>query len=144
VNLPQVEVVGLESPQRLLELPHRDRGVAAVGADLGHEEHAVAAVRNRPAHALFADAVVVLPGVVHERHAGVDRLVHDPNGLANRADLPEVIAADAKDGDPIVVRAERPCCDGLHGACGCKVRAPQCSHYARRTLCVRFARGENQ
>jgi hypothetical protein len=36
VNLPEVEVVGLKTTQRLLEHPHGERTVAAVSADLGH------------------------------------------------------------------------------------------------------------
>src|SRR5271157_5532028 len=36
VNLPEVEVVGLVSPQRLFEHLHGKPSVATVGADLGH------------------------------------------------------------------------------------------------------------
>ena len=49
VDLPQVEVVGLEPAQRLVEHLHGQVRAAAVRADLGHEEDLVAApFRPRP------------------------------------------------------------------------------------------------
>jgi len=50
VDLPQVQVVGLQAPQRLFELTHRFDPTAAVRADLGHEEHLVPTVRQGLAH----------------------------------------------------------------------------------------------
>ena len=46
--------------------------LAAVGADLGHHESAVALALQRVAEPLFAHAVVIFPGVVEEIDAGVD------------------------------------------------------------------------
>ena len=42
VNLPEVEVVSLKTTQRLFEHLHSERTVAAVSADLGHDEGFVA------------------------------------------------------------------------------------------------------
>jgi len=42
VNLPEIEVVGLKTTQRLLQHLYRERTVAAVSADLGHDEGFVA------------------------------------------------------------------------------------------------------
>ena len=48
VNLPEVEVVGAQAPQRVFELPHRNFAIASVRADLGHEEDLVAAIGDAP------------------------------------------------------------------------------------------------
>ena len=86
--------------QTLLELHHRVLGLAVVGAVLGHQEGfvAIAVLRQRLAHAPFGIAVVVLPGVVEEGGAGVDRAVNDGDGfrLIRRADMR---AADAEKTD---------------------------------------------
>ena len=96
MDLPEIEVVGSQPFQRLVQLPHRHARVAAVRADLGHEEDALAPVGDRPAHANFTLALVVLPGVVHEGDARVDGRVNDLHGLTGRRDEPEVIAAQSE------------------------------------------------
>jgi hypothetical protein len=49
--------------------------------------------------------------------------MHDANGLTNRPDLSEVIAADAEDRDLVGVAAKRSRGDGLHDATtGAKAR----------------------
>src|SRR6185295_16372045 len=65
-------------------------------ADLGHQEHAIPAVRERFAHDVFRRAVVVLPRVVHERDAGVDRRVRDADAFALGACHRQVIAAETE------------------------------------------------
>ena len=50
--------------------------------------------------------VVVLPGVVEEVHAGVDRLVDDAHRLGDGRDLAEVVAAEAEDRHLVGVTAE--------------------------------------
>jgi Holliday junction resolvasome RuvABC DNA-binding subunit len=42
VNLSEIKVVGLKTTQRLLEHLDRERTIAAVSADLGHDEGFVA------------------------------------------------------------------------------------------------------
>jgi len=108
VNLPEIEVVGLQPPQRLLELPHRSPGIAAVRADLGHQEHAVATILDRLPHPHLALAVVILPRVVEERDAGIDRGVHDLDGFAFGADLADVVPAERQRRDELVVTSESP------------------------------------
>src|SRR5204862_6391543 len=90
-----------------------------------------------PAQACSAAGLVEFPGVVQEIHPAVERLVHDAYGLANRAGLPDVITADPEDRDPIVVSAERRCCDRLHRASSVQSSRPAGHFDARRTLCVR-------
>jgi hypothetical protein len=79
VVLHEVDAVGAEPPQRLVELPRRLALGAAV--DLRHQEDAVAvAVRERAPHPALALAVVVVPAVVHEGDAAVHRAAHQPLG----------------------------------------------------------------
>ena len=94
VHLPEIQVVGLEPLERLLELAHRHARVAPVGADLGHQEDTLAPIRDGAAHADLALVFVIFPGVVHERDAGIDRGVDEAGSLADRLDIAEVIATE--------------------------------------------------
>jgi hypothetical protein len=53
MDLPEIEVIGLEAAKRLLELAHRLPLVTAVRADLRHQEDAVAPIRDRLSHDRF-------------------------------------------------------------------------------------------
>ena len=76
VVLDQIDAVGLQPAERFVELPRRPPLRPAV--DLGHQEDALAvAVAERLAHPQLALAVVVVPGVVHEGDAAVDRGADD-------------------------------------------------------------------
>src|SRR5262245_30216371 len=77
-------------------------------ADLGHQEDAIASIRDRPPHSPLAFAVVVFPGVVEEVDAGVQRLVNDSDRGRGRSGLAEVIAAESHDGHRIRCPSERP------------------------------------
>ena len=85
VDLPEIQMVGLQSAQRILELAHRDFGATSVRADLRHQKDLVAPADERLAHALFTQSRVVVPGVVHERdaaiHCGLDESGREPFGL---------------------------------------------------------------
>jgi hypothetical protein len=93
VHLPQVEMVGLQPPERVFELAHRDLRIPSVGADLGHQEHAIATISDRGAHPDLAFVLVVFPRVVEESHARVNRSVHHANALAGGLDAAQVIPA---------------------------------------------------
>jgi hypothetical protein len=109
MHLPQVEVVGLESPERLLELPHGDLRIAPVGADLGHQEDLFPpSLRERLPHADFAHAVMVFPRIVHEADPRVDRLVQERDRRTLGADHAEVIAAHAEGRDHLASLTEQP------------------------------------
>src|SRR5688572_2005228 len=101
VMLHEVDAVGLEPPERLVELPFGGARRAAV--DLRHEERALpVACAQRLAHAPLARAVIVVPGVVHERDAGIDGCTDDPGGQPCVAFLgSEVGTADTDAGDPL-------------------------------------------
>jgi hypothetical protein len=66
-----------------------------VRAHLRHQEHAVAAIRDRLAHHHFRAAVVVLPRVVHEGDAGINGGMDEADRLALIRHLADVMAAEA-------------------------------------------------
>ena len=80
MKLHQVDVVGLEPPQRFVDLTRR--GGLGPAVDLGHEEDLVPVpVFERLAHADFADPVVVVPTVVQEGDSMVDGSADQLSGL---------------------------------------------------------------
>ena len=108
VELHQVQVVGLQAGQRLLQLRVERGGGAAV--ELGHQEHAVAvAAGQRPAEALLALAAVVVPAIVEEGDPGADRGMHDLDRLVRRgaAGLGQVETAAADQRQHLAGGAER-------------------------------------
>jgi len=79
VVLDEIDTVDLQPAQAVFQLA-RGLGVGAA-VDLGHDEGLVpVAIAKRQPHPLFAEAFVVIPAVVQERHAPVDRLTHDADG----------------------------------------------------------------
>jgi hypothetical protein len=72
VNLPEVEMIGLKTSKRFFEHPQGDFSIAAVSADFRHQKDLIAPPFQSFAHALFAEPVVVFPGIVEKRHAVVD------------------------------------------------------------------------
>jgi hypothetical protein len=93
VDLPEVEVVGLQPAQRLVEHLQRQGGAAAVGADLGHEEGLVAPALEASAEPVLGAAVPILPAVVEKGDAGIDGFLDKPDGLLDRLEVAEVVAA---------------------------------------------------
>ena len=91
MDLPEIEVVGLQALQAVLEFEHRVRGYPIVGAILGHQERllSVAVLREGLAHPHFTGARVVFPRVIEEIGAGIDRLLNDLDalGLIAQADV---------------------------------------------------------
>ena len=72
---PQVKMIGLQPLERLVEL--RLRNVLVPAIHLGHQEDlvAVSALGQCFPHADLAVAFIVVPGVIHERDAAIDRSV---------------------------------------------------------------------
>ena len=60
VDLPNVEVIGFQTPQRLFQHLHRYLFVAAMSADLRHQDSFVAAAAERLAKPFFTLPVVIL------------------------------------------------------------------------------------
>jgi hypothetical protein len=78
VMLNEIDGVSLQAPQRLVQLPGSFLARAAV--DLAHEEDFLpVAIAQSLTHARLAGAVVVVPAVVHEVDAPINRAPHDAN-----------------------------------------------------------------
>ena len=78
-----------------------------MGADLGHQEDLVAPPLERLAHPVLALAIVVLPGVVEEVHAGVDGFMHDGDGFLQGRGIAQAVAAHANNGNALLGAPER-------------------------------------
>ena len=60
-------------------------------ANLAHQERLRAPPFESFAHPFFTASIVIFPGVVHEVHAGVQRLMHDANGFRLRPTTPKLL-----------------------------------------------------
>ncbi len=100
MELPEVEIIGLEALETVLEFHEGVIGAAIVGAVLGHQERllAVAVLGEGLAHPGFAFAGVVLPGVVEEVGAGIDRFLDDADTRRLIAET-HVRSANAEEAD---------------------------------------------
>src|SRR5947208_8188789 len=108
VELQEIDDVYLESLERLLDLPGGCGPCLAV--DLGHQESSLAvAVPKGFPHADLAPPIVVVPGVVEEIDACVNRRPDDAKALRLReVRRAEVEPAEADRGHPLARAAERP------------------------------------
>src|ERR1700722_3922759 len=71
-----------------------------MGADLGHQEdHFTASAPQRPAHNGLSLAVVVLPCVVEESYASVDRLLDELDILVQGRHIAEMMATHTNSGN---------------------------------------------
>jgi hypothetical protein len=107
VELHHINVIGLQALQRLVNLLRC--GLLGAAVDFGHEKNlvAVAALERLP-HADFADAVVIVPAVVHEGDAAVDGLADELDGIVlGDGGFADVIAAEADGGDALAGAAQR-------------------------------------
>ena len=102
-------MVGLEAPQRLFQLlPGRRLGVAV---NLGHQEGFLpVALAEGFAHADFALAAVIVPAVVEEVDAVIERAPDDTDAFLLVGLHPEVISAKTDHGHLLARAAE-----GAHG-----------------------------
>ena len=77
MDLPEVEVIGLQPVERLLEHAEGKILVAAMAANLRHQENPVAFAFESPAHPDFRLAAMVLPAVIKECDAAIDGTSHN-------------------------------------------------------------------
>ena len=113
--LHEIDAIGLQPFERLVELPHRF-GVRSP-VDLRHQKDLLpVAILERLSHAGLARAVVVVPAVVQEVDAAVDGRSNDPE--AERLVDPfqsEMPASKADRGNAFSCPAQRAVRDGgLH------------------------------
>ncbi len=107
VNLPEIQVIGLQAAQRLVEHGERQILVASVRAYLGHQENAVTHAFESFAHPVFTLAAMILPAVVKEGDPGGDRILHQTYGRSLVFGVAQMMAAEPKCGNAhIVVPAE--------------------------------------
>src|SRR5947199_1149566 len=106
VELQEVDDVRLEPPERLLDLPGGRRPRLPV--NLGHQESSLpVAVPEGLPHADLALPLIVVPGVVEEIDARVDRGADDADALRLReVRLAKVEPAEADRGDSLACAAE--------------------------------------
>src|SRR5579871_5631754 len=93
--LDQVDPVSLQAPEGLVQLSSGLRLRPAI--DLSHQEYLVPVpFAEGPAHPDLAGSIVVVPGVVHEVNASIDRGAYNANG-ERLIDMfePEVPTAEA-------------------------------------------------
>ncbi len=67
VNLPNIQMIGPQAPQRFFEHSHRKLFISLVRADLRHQENLVALPFQALAHPLFALAEVIIPNNCRKR-----------------------------------------------------------------------------
>jgi hypothetical protein len=115
VELQHINVIGLEPLERLIDLVGGSLGVAAV--DLRHQECLLPiAVAQGLSHADLAVTIVVVPAVVEEVHAMVERGAHDADGFGLTGPT-EMVPANAQDRNLL---ASMP--QGTAGKSGARVR----------------------
>jgi hypothetical protein len=73
VNLPDIEMVGLEPHKRFLRHAHRDILFAAMRADAAHNDDTVSSSSESDAKPLFAEPIEIFPGIVEDVDAMVRR-----------------------------------------------------------------------
>jgi hypothetical protein len=106
MDLPQIEVIGLETPQRFFQHLGGQRTVPAVRAHFRHQKNAIAAALQGLAHPVFRFAAVVLPAVVEKGDAAIDGLMHNLNGGLLAFSIAQVMPAKPQRGNLIAMPAE--------------------------------------
>src|SRR5579862_1746603 len=75
VDLPKIEMIGLQAAQRFFQHFESKRSVAPMRAGLGHQKNFVAASFQSCTHPEFGLAAPVLPAIVEKSDTAVDGLV---------------------------------------------------------------------
>ena len=120
VQVEQVEVVGLQPLEAVLDLLEGGVARPRAGGDLGGEEHVLPPRRHDAADSRLALAVPVAEGGVEVVDAGLDRLIEHGGGLLCRVHQEAAAAAEGEDRDLHARAAEGPVRQlrGRHAAAG--------------------------
>jgi hypothetical protein len=98
MELQKINYVRLQAAQRLLDLS--GGGVLIPAIDLRHQEDLLpVTIAERLAHPDLTDTVVVVPAVIHESDAAIDRGPKQADALIGLLLSPKVIAAYANGGN---------------------------------------------
>src|SRR5580700_1523172 len=106
VNLPKVQVISLQSVERLLEHLHGQGSVPPVRAHFRHQERFVPAAPQRLAHPIFTFSAMVFPTVVEKRDPVIHGFVNDPYGSLLVLRISQVVSAQSQRGNLHIVLAE--------------------------------------
>jgi hypothetical protein len=93
VNLPEIQVIGLKSPQRFFQHGKRETGVPAVGASLSHQKHFVPTALQPRTHPQFRFSSAILPAIVEKCNSTVDGLMNHLYGCLFIRRFTEMMAA---------------------------------------------------
>src|SRR6266852_8811057 len=106
VELQEIDGIGLEAPQRLVNLA--GCAFAGAGVKLGHQESLLAvSVAQGLAHADFAGAAVIVPAVIEEIDAFIERGANDANAFLLVALTAEMVSTQADAGHVLAGVAQR-------------------------------------
>jgi hypothetical protein len=106
VNLPQVEVIGLQTAQTFFEHLQCEAGIAAMGTSFGHQENFVAAAFQSDAHPDFGFSPAILPAVVKKGDPAIDCLVDDFDCGLLVWSFAQMMASEAQSRNPRVSAAK--------------------------------------
>ena len=98
VNLPDVEMIGLQTGKRRIQHAHGNVLIGAVGGDCAHDDDFVSFALERDAKLLFAEASVKLPCIVEDVDAVVDGFGNHVVHLSLISNGAEMEAAQSQDG----------------------------------------------
>src|ERR1700730_2309400 len=96
MDLPQVQMIGLQAPQRLFQLIHGDVFTASVRAHLRHHKRLVAFTFQCHSQAFFAHAVMVFPAVIEKIDPRIQRSRNQLRRFLVFFDRSKVITADSQ------------------------------------------------
>ena len=112
-------MICLEAVQGLFEHAECEVLVAAVCADLRHEENLIALAAERGAHPVLGFTAMVFPAVVEEIDAAIDRLMDEAGGGGLVFRVAQMMAAKAQrrylNTGPTETPPRNPAIRGLHG-----------------------------
>src|SRR6202022_15112 len=107
VNLPDIEMISLQTGKRRIQHAHRNVLIGAMRADGAHDDDVISFAFEGYAKLLFAEASVKLPGIVEDVDAVVDGFGNHIVHLGLISDGAEMEAPHAQDGTFEAGRTQR-------------------------------------
>jgi hypothetical protein len=96
MDLQQIEMISLQTPQRLFKHREGQAGIAPVWAGLCQEKYPVANAFEPSSHPDFCLSPAVLPAVVEKCNPSIDRLAHNSNRSLLVGRFANMVAAKTK------------------------------------------------
>src|ERR1700733_13113716 len=98
VTLPKVEMVGLQTPQRLFQHLQRQARIATMGARFGHQENFVPPPLQARAHPDFRFSAAILPTIIEKGNSSIHSPMDDLDRSFFVGSIAEVMASKAQRG----------------------------------------------